>query len=80
MSRATLSPPPLSTTTGAPRLADILERGLLLAVGLANQSKSFAKTVLVRVMHVTPQPGGTYLVGGTFETPLTYDELRAMVM
>lgn len=57
-----------------------LERGLLLTVGLANRSKSFAKMVLVRVMHSTPQPGGTYLVGGTFETPLTYDELCAMVM
>ena len=52
-----------------------MERGLLLAVSLANRSKSFAKTMLVRVMHCTPQPGGTYLVGGTFETPLTYDEL-----
>lgn len=61
-------------------VAHKLEPGLLLAVGLANEDKSFAKTVLVRVAHVTPQPGGTYLVGGTFEIPLTYDELRTLVM
>lgn len=57
-----------------------LEPGLLLAVTLVNPSKSFAKTMMVRVMHVTPQPGATFLVGGAFETPLTYDELCAMVM
>jgi len=57
-----------------------LEPGLLLAVSLANPAKSFAKTLLVRVAHVTPQAGGAYLVGGTFETPLTYDELKTLVM
>lgn len=57
-----------------------LEPGLLLAVSIANQTRSFSKTVLVRVMHVTPQAGGTFLVGGTFQTPLTYEELRTMVM
>ena len=57
-----------------------IHAGLLLAVTLVNRSKSFSKTVLVRVMHVTPQPGGTFLVGGTFAAPLTYDELRTMVM
>jgi hypothetical protein len=36
--------------------------------------------MMVRVMHVTSQQGGTFLVGGSFETPLTYDELCAMVM
>ena len=57
-----------------------LEPGLLLAVTLANPGKPFVKTMMVRVMHVTPQQGGTFLVGGSFETPLTYDELCAMVM
>ena len=57
-----------------------LEAGLLLAVTLANPSRSFAKTLLTRVMHVTPQPGGAYLVGCEFQTPLTYDELTTMVM
>ena len=57
-----------------------VEPGLLLAITLANQSKSFKKTVLTRVVHVTAQPGGTYLVGCALTMPLTYDELCAMVM
>lgn len=57
-----------------------VEPGALLAIGLANAAKGFSKTVLVRVVHVTPQPGSTFLVGGTFATPLTYDELRALVL
>lgn len=61
-------------------LTEKVSAGLLLAVTLANPSRGFAKTMMVRVVHVTPQPGGTYLVGGTFETPLTYEELRCMVM
>jgi PilZ domain len=57
-----------------------VEPGTLLAVGLANAAKGFARTVLVRVVHVTPQPGGSFLIGGTFSTPLTYEELRNLVM
>jgi hypothetical protein len=56
-----------------------VEPGSLLAVSLANKAHGFAKTVLVRVMHVTPQPGA-FLVGGTFNVPLTYQELAALVM
>jgi hypothetical protein len=56
-----------------------VEPGSLLAVSLTNQAHGFAKTVLVRVVHVTPQPGA-FLVGGTFNTPLTYQELAALVM
>jgi hypothetical protein len=57
-----------------------LEPGLLLAVTLVNEAKSFKKTMLARVVHVTTQPGGTYLIGSTFTEPLSYDELCAMVM
>ncbi|HJZ58248.1 MAG TPA: PilZ domain-containing protein [Gemmataceae bacterium] len=53
--------------------------GTLLAVGLSNSQKGIAKTVLVRVVHSTPTHGG-FLVGGTFVTPLSYQELTAMVM
>jgi hypothetical protein len=56
-----------------------VEVGALLAVGLDNQCKGFAKTVLVRVTHVTPATGG-FLVGGSFLTPLTYQEMTALVM
>jgi hypothetical protein len=53
--------------------------GAVLVVGLANAGKAFAKTVLVRVAHVTPASGG-FLVGGSFLTPLTYQEMTALVM
>jgi hypothetical protein len=56
-----------------------VEPGTLLAVRLKNPSKGFDKMVLVRVVHATPQPGGC-LVGGTFDTPLTYQELTTLVL
>jgi hypothetical protein len=56
-----------------------VEAGELLAVTLANPSKGFAKTVLVRVVYAQAQHGGC-IVGGNFETPLTYEELTALVM
>lgn len=56
-----------------------VEVGSLLAVGLANPEKGFARTVLVRVAHVTPGAGG-FLVGGSFLTPLTYQEMTTLVL
>ena len=56
-----------------------VEAGALVAVTLTNPAKNFVKTVLVRVAHATPQPGGC-LVGGTFTAPLGYQDLTAMVM
>jgi hypothetical protein len=56
-----------------------VEPGSLVAVTLTNPAKGFVKTVLVRVAHATPQPGGC-LVGGTFNAPLSYQDLTAMVM
>ena len=56
-----------------------LEVGTLLAIGLSNKERGFEKTVLVRVAHVTAVLGG-FLVGGSFATPLTYQELTTLVM
>jgi hypothetical protein len=56
-----------------------LEPGTLLAMTLSNPTHGFTKTVLVRVVHVTAQPGAC-LVGGTFNIPLSYQELTALVM
>jgi hypothetical protein len=56
-----------------------VEPGALLAVVLSNPVKGFSKTVLVRVAHATPHMG-SYLVGGTFETPLTYQEMSTLVL
>src|SRR5436190_1776835 len=53
-----------------------VEVGALLAVSLVNRTKSFARTLLVRVAHVTPSRG-SYLIGGTFDTPLGYQEFTS---
>jgi hypothetical protein len=58
----------------------VLDPGILLAIKLVNPAKNFSKTVLVRVVHVTPMSEGTFLVGGNLDTPLTYDELCMLVM
>jgi hypothetical protein len=82
---------PVVEDFGAGKIKDISMEGIglmltrkvdvggLLAVTLTNPSKSFTKTVLVRVAHVTPQHGGS-LVGGTFTVPLSYQELTMFVM
>jgi hypothetical protein len=57
-----------------------VQPGTMLTVAVVNKSKSFSKIMLVQVVHVTPSQGGTYLVGGQFVTPLTYQELTSLVM
>jgi hypothetical protein len=56
-----------------------VEVGSLMTISLANEAKGFAKTMLVRVAHVTPVPGG-FLIGGSFTAPLTYLELTTLVL
>jgi PilZ domain len=57
-----------------------LSVGLMLAVKLANRSLNFSKTALARVVHVTPLPGNSYLIGCEWDTPFTYDEFKFFVM
>jgi glucose uptake protein GlcU len=54
--------------------------GMQLVIKLVNPAKAFSKTMLIRVIHVTPQSGGLQLVGGSLEPPLTYEELCQLVM
>ena len=54
--------------------------GMLMAINLKNPAKKFSKTMLTRVIHVSPQPGGTFIMGGNFLTPLSYEELCLLVM
>jgi len=56
-----------------------VELGATLAFTLSNASRNFTKTVLTQVIHVTPLVG-SYLVGGKFTSPLTYQELTTLVM
>jgi hypothetical protein len=61
-------------------LSKRVEPGSLLAIALMVKGKPFNRTLLVQVAHVTAQPGGSFLVGGNFVTPLTYDDLKTLVM
>ena len=61
-------------------VSEAVATGMLLAVKLVNPIKNFSKTLLVRVVHSTPQPGGAYLVGGSLDEPLTYEELTALAL
>jgi hypothetical protein len=56
-----------------------VEPGTLLAILLENPARSFKKLVLVQVIHAVPLTGG-FLLGGTFSTPLTYQELSTLVL
>jgi hypothetical protein len=83
---------PVSEDFGAFRVKNLSNRGIglitsksldvgsLLVIKLANSAKNITKTMLVRVAHVTPHPGGIYLIGGVLDTPLTYEELCGFVM
>ena len=57
-----------------------LHENLLMAIKLENAANKYAKTILARVVHVTPQAGGTYFIGTELDTPLTYDELCNFVL
>jgi PilZ domain len=53
--------------------------GTMMVVTLANQAKGISKNVMIRVAHVTPELGA-FLIGGSFITPLSYDELSTFVL
>jgi hypothetical protein len=56
-----------------------LEVGTILAIGIRNAPKSFDRVYLVHVAHVTAQPNGAFLVGGTLDPPLSYQEFVSLV-
>ena len=56
-----------------------VEPGTTIAVTLANKPKGFSKTVIAKVVHATPVLGN-FLIGVTFTTPITYQEMSALVL
>ena len=62
------------------QLSEELEVGSILAIGLRNVPKGFNRVHLVHVVHVTPQSGGSFIIGGNLDPPLTYQELTGLVM
>lgn len=57
-----------------------LEIGTVVVMNLTNAAQNFSKTMFLEVVHSTRQISGAFLVGGSFVTPLTYEELRTFVM
>ncbi len=69
------------STIGIGLLVDrAIEPGTVLVLALRNQAQSFSKTTIIEVCHSTPLDNGSYVLGGEFLIPLTYDEMRAMIM
>jgi hypothetical protein len=57
-----------------------LEPGTLVAIGLSNPALNFLRTMVIQIVHATKHQGGGYIIGGIFLTPLTYEELRSLLM
>jgi hypothetical protein len=57
-----------------------VEAGSILMIALRNDAQRFFRLQLIQVVHVTRALGGGYQVGGAFLAPLTYEELRTLLM
>jgi hypothetical protein len=55
------------------------EPGKLVLVELANGRRVFSCALVMRVVHVTPQPDGAFLLGAEFSRKLSQRELMALL-
>ena len=69
----------LSAGGVAVRLARRFEPGSVLAVDVLGSDKSILRTLFARVMHVTLQNDGSWLLGCAFTNPLGEDDLKAVL-
>ncbi len=53
--------------------------GTALSLGLPLEQGAAPRTCRARVVHATAQPGGCFLVGCTFEAPLTDQEVQVLL-
>jgi PilZ domain len=51
----------------------------ILAVELRSMPRNFARQLKVRVIYCIEHPSGDYIVGGSFISPLTEDEVTAFL-
>jgi hypothetical protein len=66
--------------TGVALLVDrSWQPGTVLTVCLAPDEEGRTRSWRARVVHATAQPGGRFLVGCSFATALTEDELQALL-
>lgn len=55
------------------------EIGTILAIGMQGPADGARNTFLARVAHVATQTDGSWLLGCSFKTPLTEEELQALL-
>jgi hypothetical protein len=60
-------------------LTDPLEVGGFVFVEISNAARIYARTLLARIIHVTPRPDKTLLVGVEFTSELSEEELRLLL-
>ena len=53
--------------------------GTLLTVELQNWAGDVSRTLQTRVVHMTPYPEGGWIMGCAFVTPLSEEELKALL-
>jgi hypothetical protein len=53
--------------------------GTLLTVELQNWAGDVSRTLQARVVHMTPNPEGGWIMGCAFVTPLTEEDLKALL-
>jgi len=60
------------------RLARRFEAGTVLSMDVQGRDESILRTLLARVIHVTLQNDGSWLLGCAFTNPLSEDDLKAL--
>jgi hypothetical protein len=63
----------------AVRLARRFEAGTVLAVDVQGQGDAIMQTLLARVVHVSLQDDGSWLLGCAFKNPLSEEDLKALL-
>lgn len=69
----------ISTTGIGLLMPEPIETGTRITVELTNKSRLFSCSRIVRVVYVDTISDGQYFIGCEFSTPLTYDQIYALM-
>jgi hypothetical protein len=69
----------LSTTGAGLILNEVLDVGSFVFVEVSNAARIYARTLLARIIHITPIVDKSLLVGVEFTSELTEEELRLLL-
>lgn len=70
----------ISTTGVGLITTEEVQPDLMFVIRLVNPARKFVRMVLVRLVHVTIQADGRFLVGARFEVPLSNEDFCTLVM